>query len=255
MMEREALHRRLELLYGKLDKARFYIAPRLVVDFQIGLLNVHIGADGLVDPASVDRCIRSILMFIPYLGEHDEWNDTVSLGQIQEAYFQRIDRLSSETDAMMRQAEVNPDELSVRLTAQPKHLEETVRRLDAFVADIEELWEYVPQGAWADMNESLEHRRVYAAERLPDEPAMISESAGREFDIAVLPDPFVTRAAGPRQIDQGRRCVEILQCVLKVLPYRGLARSDERVPKVAILPGDCFRNDGTLKAHGDHDKC
>lgn len=253
-MQREALHHRLELLNAKLGKAQFYIAPHLVVDFQNSLLNVRISSDGLVEPASVDRRIKSILLFIPFLGERAEWKDTVPLGLIQAAYFQRIGHAFDELYRMMLETGANPDEFAAWFAADPQRLDGAIPRVDTCVADMSEFWEYVPQGAWNDLSRALAPMTVLAVEALPDEPAKVIEPVGVDFDIAVLPDPFATLSPALRQMDDRRRCGEALRCALRVLCYRDIILSAGEKPPVAFLPADRFPDDRAWKGAGNGDE-
>lgn len=89
-MEREELHRRIELLQEKLKEGKVKFAPHLVDGFWESMKQVRILPDGMVDPETVDGRVRSLCMFIAYENDRQEWKKAVSLREIQEGFFQRV---------------------------------------------------------------------------------------------------------------------------------------------------------------------
>jgi hypothetical protein len=89
-MEREELHRRIELLQGKLKEGKIKVAPHLIDGLWESMEKVRILPDGIVDPDTVDGIIRSLCLAIAHDNERTEWKEAVSLKDIQEGYFQRV---------------------------------------------------------------------------------------------------------------------------------------------------------------------
>ena len=107
-MEREELHRRIELLNKRLQEGKLKVEAHIEDDFERSLLKVKIAADGMVDPDTVDGRIRALLTLIAYHADREEWKEVVSLLQIQQAYFQRVEHAFGQPFEMMSEAGADP---------------------------------------------------------------------------------------------------------------------------------------------------
>lgn len=107
-MERAELHRRVELLQVQLKNGKMKFAPHLIDGFWESMKRVKISPDGMIDPETVDGRIRSLCMLIAYENDRQEWKDTVSLREIQEGYFQRLNHAFGQLFEMMTEAKADP---------------------------------------------------------------------------------------------------------------------------------------------------
>lgn len=235
-MEREELHRRIELLQAKLNEGKFHIAAHLADDFKKSLLKVRIAADGLVDPTTVDSRIRSLLTFIAYQADRDEWKEAVSLKAIQEAYFERVEHAVEKLYQLMLKADSNPHQFSDWFSSDTTRVKESIQTLDDFVSSILEFWENISEPTWIHLEDSFDTKAVFTGEIFPDSSSNIASSTGIYFDTTVLPDPFVKLSPLLEHMNERERCKEILRLALQVLSYKELALADITPAVVAILP-------------------
>jgi len=235
-MEREELHRRVELLKAKLGAGKLHVAPHRVGDFEKSMQKIHLAEDGLVDPSSVDSRIRALLTFIGYQADRDEWKEAVSLRSIQEAYFQRVEYAFNEPYQMMIKADSNPYQFSGWFASDSGRVKESIKVIDDFVSSILEFWENISEPTWIHLEDSFETKAVFTGELFPDGGSNIASSTGIYFDTTVLPDPFVKLSPVLEHMSEKERCNEVLRLALQVLQYRELALVDTSIPIIAVLP-------------------
>jgi len=246
-MEREELHRRVELLKTKLNEGKLHIAPHLVDGFEASIRKIRLAADGLVDPDSVDSRIRALLTFIAFQADRDEWKDIVSLRQIQEAYFQRVEYAFDQPYQMMLKASSDPYQFSDWFASDSGRVKDSVQVTDEFVSSILEFWENISEPTWIHLEDSFDSKAVFTGELFPDGTSNIASSTGIYFDTTVLPDPFVKISPILRLMDEKERCGEVLRLALQVLQYREIALADLPTPIVAVLP-DRHKFDDSYRA-------
>ncbi len=235
-MEREELHRRVELLKEKLEAGNIKIAEHLADDFEESLLKVRLAPDGMVDPETVDVRIRSFLTFIAYQSDREEWKEAISLYEVQRAYFERVEHAFGQPYEMMTEANADPYRFAGWFTSDPERVKDAIRVTDDFVPSILEFWENIADPTWIHLEDSTHSKAVFAGEIFPDGNSNIASSTGIYFDTTVLPDPFVKISPLLQFMDEEERCYEILRLGLQILQYKELALLEDAVPIVAVLP-------------------
>lgn len=235
-MEREELHRRVELLRKRLEEGKFKIAPHLVDDFETSLLKVKIASDGMVDPDTVDGRIRSILNFIAYHADREEWKEVVSLPDIQKAYYQRVEHAFGQPFEMMIEENADPYRFARWFTSDSSKVSDAIKAADDFVPSILEFWENISEPTWIHLEDSTNSKAVFSGELFPDGNSNIISSTGIYFDTTILPDPFVKISPLLQFMSEEERCYEVLRLGLQVLQYKELALTEDSASIVAILP-------------------
>lgn len=235
-MEREELHRRIELLKKRLEEGKLKIASHLADDFERSLLKVRIAADGMVDPTTVDGRIRSLLTLIAYHADRQEWKEIVTLSEIQHAYFQRVEHAFGEPFEMMSKVSADPYRFAGWFTSEKSRVTDAIRVTDEFVTSILEFWENISEPTWIHLEDARDSKAVFSGELFPDGNSNVTSSTGIYFDTTILPDPFVKVSPLLKLMSEEERCYEVLRLGLQVLQYKELALADTAVPIVAILP-------------------
>ncbi len=266
-MEREELHRRIELLRKRLEEGKFKVASHLADDFERSLLKVRIAADGMVDPNTVDGRIRSILTFIAYHADREEWKEVVSLAEIQRAYFERVEHAFGQPFEMMSEANADPYRFSGWFTSDKSRVTEAIQVTDEFVSSILEFWENISEPTWIHLEDSSGSKAVFSGELFPDGNSSVTSSTGIYFDTTILPDPFVKISPLLQFMGEEERCYEVLRLGLQVLQYKELALTEGSSPIVAVLPDrhqfessyrdfvhSCAEQDSLIHASGLFDK-
>lgn len=235
-MDRAETTRRLELLRKRIHDGKFHVAPHLREGFETSLQRIRTAADGLVDETTVDGRIRSTLLMIAYQSDREEWKDLVSLKQIQEAYFERLQKMFGQPFEMMIEAKVDPYHFAEWYASDQARVKETIGVADDFVSGTIEFWENISDPTWIHLEDSFDTKAVFTGEIFPDGRSNVVSSTGIYFDTTILPDPFLKMASVFEQMDVQDRVTEILRLGLQVLQYKDLATADVPKPLVAVLP-------------------
>ncbi|MEW8053505.1 MAG: hypothetical protein AB2809_24400 [Candidatus Thiodiazotropha sp.] len=235
-MEREELHRRIELLRKRLEEGNLKVASHHANDSKKSLLQVRVATDGMVIPETVDGRIRSILSFIAYQSDREEWKEVVSLSEIQQTYFQRIEHAFGQPFEMMTEAGADPYKFAGWFASDTSRVADALKVTDEFVPSILEFWENISEPTWIHLEDSKYSKAVFSGEIFPDGNSNITSSTGIYFDTTILPDPFVKISSLLQFMSEEERCYEVLRLGLQVLQYKELALSEETIPIVAILP-------------------
>lgn len=235
-MDREETTRRLELLRKRIRDGKFHVALHLRDGFEVSLSRIRTAPDGLVDETTVDGQIRSTLLLLAYQADREEWKDLVSLKQIQEAYFDRLQKVFGQPYEMMLEAKVNPYHFAEWFASDDKRVAETIEVVDEFVSGTIEFWENISDPTWIHLEDSFDSKAVFTGEIFPDGRSNVVSSTGIYFDTTVLPDPFLKMAPVLSHMDEQDRLTEVLRLGLQVLQYRELAIADVPKPLVAVLP-------------------
>jgi hypothetical protein len=235
-MEREELHRRIELLKEKLKEGKIKFAPHLIDGFWKSMEKVRILSDGMVDAETVDGRIRSLCMFIAHENDRREWKDAVSLKEIQEGYFQRVDYAFGQLFEMMTEANANPYKFSSWFSSEKSRVNDCLPVIDEFLEETKKFWENISDPTWIHLEDSFDSKAVFSGELFPDGNSNLASSTGLYFDTTILPDPFLKISPMLQFMSDEERCYEIVRLALQVLSYKTLALVGTEKPIVAILP-------------------
>ena len=226
----------MELLRKRIRNGKFHVAPHLREGFEASLGKIRVAPDGLVDEATVDGRIRSTLLLIAYQADRDEWKDLVSLKQIQQAYFDRLQSVFGQPFEMMLEAKVDPYRFAEWFASEKERVTEALEIVDDFVSGTIEFWENISAPTWIHLEDSIDSKAVFTGEIFPDGRSNVVSSTGIYFDTTILPDPFLKIAPVLAHMDEQERVTEVLRLGLQALQYRDLAIADVSMPLVAILP-------------------
>lgn len=235
-MEREELHRRIDLLQKKLKEGKIKFAPHLIDGFWKSMEKVRILSDGMVDPDTVDGRVRSLCTFIAYEDDRQEWKDAVSLREIQEGYFQRVDYAFGQLFEMMTEAKADPYKFAGWFSSEDSRVKDCLPVIDAFLEEIKEFWDNISDPTWIHLEDSFDSKAVFTGELFPDGSSNVTSSTGLYFDTTILPDPFLKISPMIQFMGDAEKCYEIVRLALQVLSYKSLAIVDIEKPIIAILP-------------------
>jgi len=235
-MEREELHRRIDLLKKKLKDGNIKFAPHLIDGFWESMQRVKISPDGIVDPETVDGRIRSLCMLIAYENDRQEWKDVVSLRDIQEGYFQRVNYAFGQLFEMMIEANSDPYKFSGWFSSDKNRVKDCLPVIDEFCNEIMQFWENISEPTWIHLEDSFDSKAVFTGELFPDGRSNVASSTGLYFDTTVLPDPFIKISPMLQSMSDEEKCYDVVRLALQVLSYKSLALTDIEKPIVAILP-------------------
>lgn len=235
-MEREELHRRIEILKGNLKEGKIHVVPHLIDDFNQSLSKVRILPDGLVDPNSVDGRIRTMCIMAAVMKDRKEWKESVSLFQIQEAYFQRVDYAFGDLYNAMVKYESNPYKFAGWYTSDISRVNECIEVVNEFVKGIKEFWLNISEPTWIHLEDSFDSKAIFTGELFPDGYSNVASSTGIYFDTTILPDPFIKILNILQFMNNSEKSYEVIRLALQVLSYKELALAKIDKPIIALLP-------------------
>ncbi|WP_350326500.1 hypothetical protein [Pectobacterium aroidearum] len=235
-MERAELHRRINLIQEKIKEGGIQFASHLVDGFWESFKHVRILPDGMVDPDSVDGRIRSMCLLITYENDSKEWQEAVSLREIQEGYFQRVNYAFGQLYEMMIRAKTEPYKFSGWFSSNDNRVKECLPIIDEFYKEINEFWANVSEPTWIHLEGSFDSKAVFTGELFPEGSSNVASSTGLYFDTTILPDPFLKISPMVQFMVDEEKCYEIVRLALQVLSYKSLALAETEKPIIAILP-------------------
>lgn len=235
-MDRVELNRRIDLLQRKLKEGKFIVAPHLADCFRESMSKVQVLDDGLVDPSTVDSRVRCLCMGIAFQNDRQEWKDAVSLKDIQNAFYQRVEYAFGQLFEMMANAKSNPYSFSDWFSSDKDRVLKCAPIVDEFLEEIVSFWENISEPTWIHLEDTFDLKAVFTGELFPDGRSNVASSTGIYFDTTVLPDPFLKISPVLQFMSVGEKCREIVRLALQVLSYKTLALADVEKPIIAILP-------------------
>lgn len=235
-MERKELHKRIEILKNNLEEGKIKIAQHLFDDFNQSLSKVRILSDGLIDPESVDSRIRSMCLMVTVVEDRKEWKESVSLLEIQKAYFERVDYAFGDLFNAMNEYNSNPYQFAGWYTSDGSRIKECIEVVNEFVESIKKFWLNISEPTWIHLEDSFDSKAIFTGELFPDGYSNLASSTGIYFDTTILPDPFIKIVNILQFMSDSEKSYEVIRLALQVLSYKELAIAEVNKPIIAILP-------------------
>ena len=235
-MEREELHRRIELLKKQLKEGKIGVAPHLIDGVRRSMDKIRNLPDGMVDPKTVDGIIRSMCMAVAMQNDRQEWKEIVSLKDIQDSFFQRVEYAFGQLFDMMNKANVDPYKFAGWFSSEQSRVKDCIPVIDEFLEEIQSFWDNISEPTWIHLEDTLDSKAVFTGELFPDAGSNVASSTGLYFDTTILPDPFLKIFPLLERFEDEEKCYDIVRLALQVLSYKSLALADLDKPIIAILP-------------------
>src|SRR5699024_7179357 len=134
-MDREKLHRQIELLSRKLKNGELKISSHLVNGFEDSLGKIKYDDNGMIDPNSVDSRIRSTLHAVTYFNDRQNVKQQASLAEIQQLYFEGIEQAFGEAYRLMKEGESDPITFASWYTSDENRINQTSDNLELFLSN------------------------------------------------------------------------------------------------------------------------
>ncbi len=233
-IDRQELHRRIELLKERLEAGKIHVASHLIDGFRHSISKVRYAKDGLVDPDTVDGRIRALCSGIAVQHDRDEWKKAVSIKEIQQAYFARIEHNFGPLYEMMLEVHASPYQFARWYSSKKEHVDKFSP--EEFINELKKFWDNISEPTWIHFQDSFNLKGVFGGEIFPDGATNVASWAGIYLDTLVLPDPFLKISSIASLMSPEEKIYQILRIGLQVLAYKKLALSDIDPPIIAVLP-------------------
>lgn len=205
--------------------------------FEESFRKIRFDKDG--DPIldTVDARIRSLALVIEQLDHRDKMKRAISLQQIQEGYFNRIEGNFNHFYKIMIEKNVSPH-LVARVIAYGKqsidHLNDVI---EPILKDLEEFWELVAESGYLHLEDDFDSiKAVFGGDLFPSNEENIASKCGIYTDTIILPCPFIRSRHMFKVWTKEQRVYYLLKHALNILQYKELALTELDKPIVAILP-------------------
>lgn len=235
-MERKELHRRVEILKNNIEEGKVKVAPHLIDNFNQSLSKIRILSDGIIDTKSVDGRIRSMCLMATVMNDRKEWKESVSLFQIQEAYFQRVDYAFGDLYNAMIKYNSDPYKFAAWYISDINRLNDCIEVVNEFISAIKEFWMNISEPTWIHLEDSFDSKAIFTGELFPDGYSNVASSTGIYFDTTILPDPFIKIINVLPLMNNSEKCYDVIRLGLQVLSYKEITLLDIDKPIIAILP-------------------
>ncbi len=249
-MEREELHRCINLFQEKLKEGNIIVPSHLIEGFQQSIKNIRCLSDGMIDPDTVDSGIRVLCGMVIYEQEQErlKWMKVAPLKEIQKGFFQRVERFFGRLFEDMIKKNEKPHMYAAWILLQEDKVKKDMYRIDEFLEEINKFWEKASYPTWLHLEDSHNSKAVFTGGgTLSEGISNITCSTGLYFDTTILPDPFVEISQAVKIMDNRVKFYQILYLALQILSYKSLSAVEMENPIVVILPdrrhlGDYYKD-------------
>jgi len=235
-MDREELHRRVMLLDEFLRDGKLGFMDTVADAIGASLAKVRIAEDGLVDPETVDARVRSLLLLVAHFHSRDQAKSAVSLREIQEDFYERIESLFGSIYGQMIQHSATPYEIASDFAGKPERVKSVDADILDFLSSNREFWEQVGFAARCHCEDLSGLKGIFSSSLFPETQANIVSSCGLYVDTVLLPDPLLKISTIAKLWTPHERVREVLRFGLKLLQYRDAVLADVDPPIALILP-------------------
>lgn len=233
----ERVKRRVLILKEQIEKGRIHISEHLRDDFEKSLLKVRLDKNGEPDLETVDGRIRSMALMAEHMDHREKMKGAISLQQIQEGYFNRIEGNFNHFYKIMIEKNVSPHQVA-NVIAYGKqsidHLDEVIKPI---LEDLEKFWELVAESGYLHLEDDYDSiKAVFGGDLFPSNEENIASKCGIYTDTIILPCPFIRSRHMFQVWDKQQRVYYLLKHALNILQYKELALTELDKPIIAILP-------------------
>lgn len=231
----ERLRRRLKILRKTFEEGKIRIPndPHITNS----LLAVKYGPDGEIDLDTVDGTVRSMALAVTAMHDREELKKAYPLDEIQQTYFEFVDRNFGEYYKTMLERELTPHDIGVALSRRDEVIKSITEQIPEFLDIIEKFWLDASDAVFAhveDMHESL--KGVFGGDLFPSYNENIASKCGIYADTIILPDPFLrSKALFPRWPKKDQ-AYYFIKHSMNLLQYKELACAKVDRPIVLIVP-------------------
>ncbi|CAM1370594.1 conserved hypothetical protein [Tenacibaculum litopenaei] len=233
----ERVKRRVLILKEQLENGNIHISEHLADDFEKSLLKVRLDKNGEPDLDTVDGRIRSMALMAEYMDHRQKMKSAISLQQIQEGYFNRMEGNFNHFYKIMIEKNVSPHQVA-NVIAYGKqsidHLDEVIKPI---LEDLEKFWELVAESGYLHLEDDYNSiKAVFGGDLFPSNDENIASKCGIYTDTIILPCPFIRSRHMFEVWDKQQRVYYLIKHALNILQYKELALNELDKPIVAILP-------------------
>jgi hypothetical protein len=233
----ERVKQRVLILKEQLEKGNIHISEHLADDFEKSLLRIRLDKNGEPDLDTVDGRIRSMALVAEHMDHRQKMKSAISLRQIQEGYFNRIEGNFNHFYKIMIDKNVSPHQVANVIAYSKQsidHLDEVIKPI---LEDLEKFWELVAESGYLHLEDDYNSiKAVFGGDLFPSNEENIASKCGIYTDTIILPCPFIRSRHMFDVWNKQQRVYYLLKHALNILQYRELALTELDKPIIVILP-------------------
>ncbi len=233
----ERVKRRVLILRDKLKEGKIHIAEHLKDKVEASLQRARFDENGEPDLDTIDGFIRSMALMAEHMDHREKMKSAISLRQIQEKYFNRIEGNFNQFYQIMTEGNATPHQLAQVVAYGKGDIDYLNEPIESLLKDLEEFWELTAESGYIhleDDNDSI--KAVFGGDLFPANNENIASKCGIYTDTIILPCPFIRSRHMFKVWDKNQRVYYLLKHALNILQYKELVLADFETPIVAILP-------------------
>ncbi|MCK4566464.1 MAG: hypothetical protein KAU48_04055 [Candidatus Thorarchaeota archaeon] len=231
----EHLRRRLKILRQTFEEGKITIPDDPHI--KDSLLAVRNSPNGEIDLDTVNGVVRSMALVITFMHDREELKKSFPLDEIQQTYFEFIDRNFGEYYKTMNEHKLTPHDVGVALSQREEVITKITGEIPKFLDVIEEFWKDAGDAVFAhieDMQDSL--KGVFGGDLFPSHNENIVSKCGLYTDTIILPDPFLRSKVFLISWPKKDQAYYFLKHAMNLLQYKDLACAEVNKPIVVIAP-------------------
>lgn len=233
------LRRRIKILQEKFDRGEILFSKELddIEGIKRSLSTVKAKPNGEIDLDTVDGLVRALASTSAILHDREELKKIASLDEIQNAYFELIERYFGWFYERMVEKGLSPHDAGMTAKQNPKLVEEVIKDLGQVLTDIDEFWGNLGETAHIHVEEMQGNiKGVFGGNLFPEHDENIASRCGIYTDTIILPDPFLRSRHVFEHYPKEEHAYYLMNHGLSILQYKQIACAGIEIPIVAILP-------------------
>ncbi len=233
----ERVKRRVLILRDLLEKGKIKFPESMRDGLEESFSKARFDENGEPDLSTIDGRIRSIALAAEHFDHRDKMKSAISLQQIQEAYFDRIEGNFNHFYKLMIEKNVTPHQVANVIAYGKQSIDHLNEVIEPILKDLEEFWELVAESGYLHLEDDYDSiKAVFGGDLFPSNEENIASKCGIYTDTIILPCPFIRSRHIFELWPKEHRVYYLLKHALNILQYKELALTELDNPIVAILP-------------------
>ena len=227
----------LKQFLEKGDKKINIVNKEDAVNFEESFRKIRFDKDGDPILETVDGRIRSLALVIEQVDHRDKMKSAISLQQIQEGYFNRIEGNFNHFYKIMLENNVSPHQVANVIAYGKQSIDHLDEVIIPILKDLEKYWELVAESGYLHLEDDYDSiKAVFGGDLFPSNEENIASKCGIYTDTIILPCPFIRSRHMFDVWNKEQRVYYLLKHALNILQYKELALTELDKPIIVILP-------------------
>ncbi|WP_371395619.1 hypothetical protein [Fretibacter rubidus] len=232
----ERVRQRIQIMNEHIADNGLNVAPHLIDKVKSQLKAIEYDEKGFAIVETVDPSIRAMAMAFEYVDYRKKSKDSISLQEVQHAYFENLSNCFGELFQDMKKYELTPDQFAYGYVQDNKAVESLYPQIQNFLDFIQEFWVSASEVCSFHVQDLKALKGVFGGDLFPRADENIASTTGLYLDTLVVQCPFIQSKYIIEKSTPTEACRYFVKHGLNVLQYKELALADLETPIIVILP-------------------